>query len=97
MRIVCQIFPVTEDIGDFSVIFNHNQIFPGISATNKRLRRKCKVCSSHKLRKETIYMSKECKVPLHLHIGNWFSSYNLKKSVLVVSSFYIHSFINYFK
>jgi hypothetical protein len=48
-----------------------------ISATNKRLRRKCKVCSSHKLRKETMYMCKECKVPLH--IGDCFSSHHLKK------------------
>nr|XP_031830867.1 piggyBac transposable element-derived protein 4-like [Nomia melanderi]XP_031830868.1 piggyBac transposable element-derived protein 4-like [Nomia melanderi]XP_031830869.1 piggyBac transposable element-derived protein 4-like [Nomia melanderi] len=48
-----------------------------IAGMSKRIRRRCKVCYLNKIRKETSYMCKHCKVPLH--IGECFNSYHLKE------------------
>lgn len=60
----------------FSGQVKHHQLIQ-ISQTDKRKRRRCRVCSANKIRKTTNLMCKSCKVPLHL--GDCFASYHLKK------------------
>jgi len=54
----------------------HHQLIP-TSPINKRKRRGCHVCYSHKMRKITNLMCKSCKVALHLR--NCFVIYHKKK------------------
>lgn len=49
--------PTSTSLQRLSGSVKHHQIIK-ISTTKKRLRRKCKVCTSHKLRKETPFMCK---------------------------------------
>ncbi|XP_055386165.1 piggyBac transposable element-derived protein 4 [Condylostylus longicornis] len=44
---------------------------------NKFVRRNCRVCSAHKIRKPSAYMCKSCKVALH--IGECFQKYHTNK------------------
>lgn len=55
----------------------HHQLVK-ISETGNRKRKRCKVCYTNKIRKDTYFMCKFCKVALHL--GECFASYHLKKS-----------------
>lgn len=48
-----------------------------IRENGKILRRRCRVCSKHGIRKETSYMCQSCKVPLHLE--KCFQDFHLKK------------------
>ena len=51
-------------------------ILEKIVSTGKYPRRKCRVCSSHNIRKDTRYICKTCKVPLH--VGECFNIYHTK-------------------
>lgn len=48
-----------------------------ICETDRRKRKRCRVCYVNKIRKDTSFMCKSCKVPLHL--GECFANYHLKK------------------
>nr|XP_033320948.1 piggyBac transposable element-derived protein 4-like [Megalopta genalis] len=68
--------PRFDSLQRFSGDLRQHQLVK-IPGNSKRIRRRCKVCYSNKVRKETSYMCKHCKVPLH--IGECFNSYHLKE------------------
>lgn len=70
--------PLFEPIDRLSLDMKiHHPVKIVSEKTKKQVRRNCRVCTVHKIRKETAYMCKGCKVALH--VDKCFKNYHTKK------------------